>query len=141
VAHRFGLFAAVAAFPNRWCNSFAWQIDDIKLGSLAAAMANHAVSGYGFLGMYSPFAIRLLMDSKQNAGAVSGTVYGISNGWQHPRYARDHVFPDPADWNTRNHFALGILGLFGGALLFAAASRWRRAARLGVSRLCLRRRQ
>ena len=53
---------------------FAWQIDDIKWGSLAAAMAI-MLFPVTFLGMYSPFAIRLLMHSKQSAGAVSGTVY------------------------------------------------------------------
>src|SRR5690349_10260801 len=56
---------------------FAWQIDDIKWGSLAAAMAI-MLFPVTFLGMYSPFAIRLLMQSKQSAGSVSGTVYGIS---------------------------------------------------------------
>src|SRR5262249_7250704 len=31
-----------------------------------------------FLGMYSPFAIRLLLRSAQRSGRVSGAVYGIS---------------------------------------------------------------
>ena len=65
------------AFSEQVLQFFAWQIDDIKLGSLAAAMAI-MLFPVTFLGMYSPFAIRLLMRSKQNAGAVSGTVYGIS---------------------------------------------------------------
>ena len=30
------------------------------------------------LGMYSPFAIRLLLRSAQRSGRVSGTVYGVS---------------------------------------------------------------
>jgi len=65
------------AFSEQVLQFFAWQIDDIKLGSLAAAMAI-MLFPVTFLGMYSPFAIRLLVRSKQNAGAVSGTVYGIS---------------------------------------------------------------
>jgi hypothetical protein len=30
------------------------------------------------LGMYSPFAIRLLLRSAQRSGSVSGAVYGVS---------------------------------------------------------------
>ena len=111
---------------------FAWQIDDIKLGSLAAAMAI-MLFPVTFLGMYSPFAIRLLMRSKQNAGAVSGTVYGISTAGSILGTLATTFFLIPLIGTRAITFALGILGLFGGALLFAtASSRWRRPARLGV---------
>ncbi len=52
-------------------------IDDVKLGSLVAAMAI-LFFPVTFLGMYSPFAIRLLIRSAETSGTVSGTVYGIS---------------------------------------------------------------
>src|SRR6202140_818172 len=68
---------ALPAFAEPVVQFFVWQIDDIKLGSLAAALAI-MLFPVAFLGMYSPFAIRLLMPSKQSSGAVSGTVYGIS---------------------------------------------------------------
>jgi spermidine synthase len=53
------------------------MIDDIKLGSLVAAFAIMFFPVV-FLGMYSPFAIRLLLLSPQQSGSVSGAVYSIS---------------------------------------------------------------
>jgi predicted membrane-bound spermidine synthase len=52
-------------------------VDDVKAGSLAAAFAI-LFFPVTFLGMYSPFGIRLLLRSAQSSGRVSGTVYGIS---------------------------------------------------------------
>ena len=120
------------AFSEPVLQFFAWQIDDIRLGSLAAAMAI-MLFPVTFLGMYSPFAIRLLMRSKQNAGAVSGTVYGISTAGSILGTLATTFFLIPLIGTRAITFTLGILGLFGGALLFAtASSRWRRPARLGV---------
>ena len=48
-----------------------------QAGSLVAAMAI-LFFPVTFLGMYSPFAIRLLIRSAASSGTVSGTVYGIS---------------------------------------------------------------
>ena len=53
------------------------MIDDVKLGSLISAFAIMFLPVV-FLGMYSPFAIRLLLRSAQQSGSVSGAVYGIS---------------------------------------------------------------
>ena len=53
------------------------RIDDVKAGSLLAALAI-LMFPVTFLGMYSPFAIRLLLRSASRSGMVSGTVYGIS---------------------------------------------------------------
>ena len=114
------------AFSEEVIQFFAWQIDDIKMGSLAAALAI-MLFPVTFLGMYSPFAIRLLMDSKQNAGAVSGTVYGFHRR-QHPRHARDHVLPDPAD-RTR---AITLRSAFSGCS--AARCCWSRRRRGGGGR-------
>jgi predicted membrane-bound spermidine synthase len=52
-------------------------IDDIRAGSLIAALALMFLP-VTFLGMYSPFAIRLLLRSAQRSGRVSGAVYGVS---------------------------------------------------------------
>src|SRR5262249_44388909 len=52
-------------------------IDDIRAGSLVSALALMFFP-VTFLGMYSPFAIRLLLRSAQRSGRVSGAVYGIS---------------------------------------------------------------
>jgi spermidine synthase len=53
------------------------NIDDVRSGSLVASMAI-LFFPVTFFGMYSPFAIRLLLRSAQRSGTVSGTVYGIS---------------------------------------------------------------
>src|SRR5215475_5963969 len=56
---------------------FVWRIDNIRLGSLAAALAIMFFP-VTLLGVCSPFAIRLLLRSRHNSGVVSGTVYGVS---------------------------------------------------------------
>ena len=52
-------------------------MDDVRLGSLAAALAIMVVP-VALLGVYSPFAIRLVLRAAQHSGTVSGTVYGVS---------------------------------------------------------------
>ena len=52
-------------------------IDDIKAGSLLASMAI-LFFPVTFFGMYSPFAICLMLRSAARSGTVSGAVYGIS---------------------------------------------------------------
>ena len=74
----------------------------MKTGSLAAAFAI-LFFPVTFLGMYSPFGIRLLLRSAQSSGRVSGTVYGISTARQHRRHARHDVLPDSVDRHARDH--------------------------------------
>ena len=109
------------AFSEEMVQFFAWQIDDIKLGSLAAAMAI-MLFPVTFLGMYSPFAIRLLIESKQNAGAVSGTVYGISTAGSIVGTLATTFFLIPLIGTRAITMSLGVLGLLGAALLVATAS-------------------
>lgn len=52
-------------------------IDDIKAGSMLAAVVI-LFFPVTFFGMYSPFAIRLMLRSAAQSGTVSGMVYGIS---------------------------------------------------------------
>src|SRR3954453_12168580 len=110
---------------------FAWHIDDIKLGSLAAAMAI-MLFPVTFLGMYSPFAIRLLIESKHNAGAVSGTVYGISTAGSILGTLLTTFFLIPLIGTRAITVSLGILGLLGCALLLLTASASRRKVKLGA---------
>jgi spermidine synthase len=117
------------AFSEQIVQFFAFQIDDIKLGSLAAAMAI-MLFPVTFLGMYSPFAIRLLIESKQNAGAVSGTVYGISTAGSILGTLATTFFLIPLIGTRAITISLGVLGLLGCALLVVSASASRR--RLGV---------
>jgi spermidine synthase len=53
------------------------DIDDVRAGSLVGSLAI-LLFPVTFFGMYSPFAIRLMLRSARNSGMVSGTVYGVS---------------------------------------------------------------
>ncbi len=53
------------------------DIDDVRAGSLVASVAI-LLFPVTFFGMYSPFAIRLMLRSALRSGTVSGTVYGVS---------------------------------------------------------------
>ena len=53
------------------------DVDDVRVGSLLASLVI-LLFPVTFFGMYSPFAIRLMLHSAQNSGTVSGTVYGVS---------------------------------------------------------------
>src|SRR5258707_3795426 len=53
------------------------DIEDVRTGSLIASVAI-LLFPVTFFGMYSPFAIRLMLRSAQTSGTVSGTVYGVS---------------------------------------------------------------
>lgn len=52
-------------------------IDDVQAGSLAASFMIMFFP-VTFLGMYSPIAIRLMLNTPLRSGQVSGTVYGVS---------------------------------------------------------------
>jgi spermidine synthase len=53
------------------------DIDDVRAGSLVGSLAI-LLFPVTFFGMYSPFAIRLMLRSARTSGMVSGTVYGVS---------------------------------------------------------------
>src|SRR5215475_9932754 len=53
------------------------NIDDVRLGSLYSALAIMFVPAT-LLGVYSPFAIRLVLHAAQRSGTVSGAIYGVS---------------------------------------------------------------
>src|ERR671910_31696 len=63
------------SFAQPLLELLAADIDDVRTGSLVASMAI-LLFPVTFFGMYSPFAIRLMLRSAQNSGTVSGTVYG-----------------------------------------------------------------
>src|SRR5882724_9343999 len=64
-------------FSERLMEAVLAAFDDVRAGSLAAAFVI-LFFPVTFLGMYSPFAIRLMLQSAQASGRVSGTVYGVS---------------------------------------------------------------
>jgi hypothetical protein len=67
---------ALPSFGQAILQSVLAGIDDIRTGSLMAALALMFLPVM-LLGMYSPFAIRLLMHSAQHSGRISGAVYGV----------------------------------------------------------------
>jgi spermidine synthase len=53
------------------------HLDNVRLGSLYSAFAIMFLP-VALLGVYSPFAIRLVLRTAQQSGTVSGAVYGVS---------------------------------------------------------------
>jgi spermidine synthase len=93
-------------------------IDDVQTGSLAAALAIMFFPVTLF-GMYSPFAIRLLLRSAQNSGVVSGTVYGISTAGSIVGTLGTTFFLLPAIGSRAITLTLGATGLVAGLILVA----------------------
>ena len=115
------------AFADPLLQFFVSAIDDIKLGSLAAALTIMFFP-VTCLGMYSPFAIRLMLRSKQNSGVVSGTVYGVSTAGSILGTLGTTFFLIPLIGSRAITLALGMAGI-GAALLVAAVAssgHWRR---------------
>jgi spermidine synthase len=94
-------------------------IDDVKVGSLVSALALMFFP-VTFLGMYSPFAIRLLLYSAQRSGRVSGSVYGISTAGSIFGTLGTTFVLIPSIGSRAITFTLGIAGLVAGLALIAA---------------------
>jgi spermidine synthase len=102
-------------------------IDDVRAGSLVSALALMFFP-VAFLGMYSPFAIRLLLHSAQRSGRVSGAVYGISTAGSIVGTLGTTFVLIPAIGSRAITLTLGALGLMAGLALLALARLPRRAA-------------
>jgi spermidine synthase len=70
-------FLALPTFSDALLDLLLADIDDVRTGSLVASLAI-LLFPVTLLGMYSPFAIRLMLRSAEQSGIVSGTVYGVS---------------------------------------------------------------
>jgi predicted membrane-bound spermidine synthase len=126
------------AFADLVLQFFVWHIDDIKLGSIVSALAIMLLPVTLF-GMYSPFAIRLLLRSEHNSGVVSGTVYGVSTAGSILGTLGTTFFLIPLIGSRAITLSLGILGIFAGALLVGAAwyrGRHARGGALAVLLVC-----
>ena len=97
-------------------------LDDIRAGSLLAALALMFLP-VALLGMYSPFAIRLLLRSAQRSGSVSGAVYGVSTAGSIVGTLGTTFFLIPTIGSRAITLTLGALGLIAGLALLALA--WR----------------
>jgi spermidine synthase len=110
-------------------------IDDVKTGSLLASLAI-LFFPVTFLGMYSPFAIRLLLTSAQNSGTVSGTVYGISTAGSIVGTLGTTFFLIPSIGSRAITLSLGIAGLVSGLVLLALPYLKRRPGALALLAAC-----
>jgi spermidine synthase len=107
------------------------RIDDIKAGSLVSSMAILFLPVM-FLGMYSPFAIRLLLTSAQHSGMVSGTVYGISTAGSIVGTLGTTFYLIPSIGSRAITLSLGTAGIVSALLLIALPYLTRRRAAAGV---------
>jgi predicted membrane-bound spermidine synthase len=102
-------------------------IDDIRAGSLIAALALMFLP-VTFLGMYSPFAIRLLLRSAQRSGRVSGAVYGVSTAGSIVGTLGTTFVLIPSIGSRAITLTLGLTGLIAGLALLALSHLSRRAS-------------
>src|SRR5580693_6430670 len=93
-------------------------VDDVRLGSLAAALAIMVVP-VALLGVYSPFAIRLVLRAAQHSGTISGAVYGVSTAGSIAGTLGTTFFLIPTIGTRAITLLLGAAGLCCGLLLFA----------------------
>jgi spermidine synthase len=103
------------------------SVDDVRSGSLLAAMAI-LFFPVTFLGMYSPFAIRLLIRSATSSGTVSGTVYGVSTVGSIVGTLGTTFYLLPSMGSRMLTLLLGGAGLLAGLALIAFPFLTRRAA-------------
>jgi predicted membrane-bound spermidine synthase len=101
-------------------------IDDVRFASMIAALALMFLP-VTFLGMYAPFAIRLLLRSPQHSGRVSGAVYGISTAGSIFGTLGTTFLLIPAIGARAITLALGLAGLIAGLMLLGIAHLARRA--------------
>jgi spermidine synthase len=106
--------------------------DDVRSGSLTAAMAIMFLP-VALLGMYSPFAIRLLLRSAHRSGMVSGTVYGISTAGSIVGTLGTTFFLIPAMGSRAITLALGTAGVAAALVLMVARPGVRGARGLGAA--------
>jgi predicted membrane-bound spermidine synthase len=106
------------AFSEQLMEFVLAATDDVRTGSLAAAFVI-LFFPVTFLGMYSPFGIRLLLQSAQSSGRVSGTVYGVSTAGSIVGTLGTTFILIPAIGTRAITFTLGIAGILSGLLLIA----------------------
>ena len=114
------------AFSERLMEFVLGAVNDVKTGSLVAAFVI-LFFPVTFLGMYSPFGIRLLLRSAQSSGRVSGTVYGVSTFGSIVGTLGTTFFLIPTIGTRAITLTLGLAGIASGLMLIVAP-RMRRSA-------------
>jgi predicted membrane-bound spermidine synthase len=111
---------ALPAFAQPILEAVLASIDDVRGGSLVAALTIMFLP-VALLGMYSPFAIRLLLHSAQRSGRVSGTVYGVSTAGSIVGTLGTTFFLIPTIGSRAITLTLGAIGVLTGLALLALA--------------------
>src|SRR5262249_36252615 len=102
-------------------------VEDARAASLLAAIALMLLP-VTLLGMYSPFAIRLLLRSPQSSGRVSGAVYGISTAGSIIGTLGTTFYLIPTIGSRAITLSLGAAGLVARLALLALSRLGRRAS-------------
>lgn len=109
----------VPVFAERMLETLLAGIDDVRTGSLVASMAI-LFFPVTFLGMYSPFGIRLLLRDPAHSGRISGTVYGINTFGSIVGTLGTTFFLIPLMGSRAITITAGIAGILSGLALVAA---------------------
>jgi spermidine synthase len=131
-----GYLLLLPLFSDALLDGLLRNIDDVRLGSLASAFAI-TFFPVTFLGMYSPFAIRLLLRATHVSGTTSGLVYGISTAGSIVGTLGTTFLLIPAIGSRAITLTLGICGLIAGLVLIAAARLDKRRAALALALVLL----
>ncbi len=91
-------------------------IDNVRVGSLYSALAIMFLP-VTLLGVYSPFAIRLVLRAAQHSGTVSGSVYGVSTAGSIAGTLGTTFFLIPMIGTRAITLFLGAVGICCGLLL------------------------
>ena len=124
------------AFSEALMEAVLAGFDDVKTGSLAAAFVI-LFFPVTFLGMFSPFGIRLLLRSAQSSGRISGTVYGISTAGSIVGTLGTTFFLIPAIGTRAITLTLGVAGIASGLALIALPARRRVVLALAALVACM----
>jgi spermidine synthase len=119
------------SFAQPLLELLAADIDDVRTGSLVASVAI-LLFPVTFFGMFSPFAIRLMLRSAQSSGMVSGTVYGVSTFGSIVGTLGTTFFLIPTIGTRAITLWLGAAGIACGLILLAAGGFKRKAGTAAV---------
>src|SRR5499426_2325000 len=111
-------FLALPTFSDALLEFLLADIDDVRAGSLVASLAI-LLFPVTLLGMYSPFAIRLMLRSAERSGTVSGTVYGVSTAGSIVGTLGTTFLLIPMIGTKAITYSLGAAGLVCGLVLMA----------------------
>src|SRR5262249_41853704 len=109
-------FLTLPLFSDTLLEVLLADIDDVRAGSLVASLAT-LLFPVTLLGMYSPFAIRLMLRDAEHSGTVSGTVYGVSTAGSIIGTLGTTFFMIPLIGTKAITYSLGAAGLLCGLIL------------------------